>query len=99
LLREAFAGIRERHLRVNPRHAITHKTLRHQEDPPDESYEAAWREALGILERAGPDAGFILVTAHENEEGNLDTFLALSGGRDRIPEDTLIATLALWLDR
>lgn len=65
---------------------------------PDEAKEIAWRDARDILENAGPQAGFVLLTVHSlDEEDKYETRFATSSGYDRITGDILTSLLWDWL--
>lgn len=78
------------------------RILRHQDEPPQESYEAVWRDALKILEDAGHRAGFLLLTARtvEDEDGklNYEARCAISTGLDAILVDELVYLLTRNLE-
>lgn len=69
--------------------------IRRQDDPPAESYEAVWRDALAILETAGPKAGFLLLTACDDGQGCYEARCAVSTGTDAI----LVPELVYLLNR
>lgn len=79
--------------------AVVTNILRNQNNPPDEAYEAAWRDALKMLEDAGPKPGFLLLIADRDplDENYVDTKFALSTGRDRVGATDMVLLIADWL--
>lgn len=74
------------------------KITRHMEGHhiPDEQYEVMWREAMELLESAGPRAGFVLLTVMDEGE-NFSMRFAMSSGGDRIPQGVLSDLCEKWL--
>jgi hypothetical protein len=70
---------------------------RHQINPPDEAFEATWRDAQAILETAGPESGFVLLVARDLGD-NYGTRFALSTGRDKIPRAALQQLVNNWFN-
>lgn len=66
-------------------------------DPPDEAFEATWRDTLKLLEEEGPSAGFVLITARDNGLDHYNSRFAISPGRDRIQVGVLVQLLYKWL--
>ena len=71
---------------------------RHQLDPPQESYEAAWRDALQILKDAGPRNAFVLLTASDDGGDVYLTKFAISTGLERIPPAVLYKLVEGWFN-
>jgi hypothetical protein len=71
---------------------------RHQINPPDEAFEATWRDAQSILASAGPDSGFVLLVARDGGDEYLTRF-ALSTGRDSIPRAALQQLVNNWFNQ
>ena len=74
---------------------VTH--LRSMDNPPEEMYEATLRDAIKILEDAGPSAAFMLVLVKEDKEADkYETVSAISTGTNHIPTGVILRFVAEW---
>lgn len=72
------------------------RVLRSMDNPPQEVYESTLREAIQILQDAGPRAGFVLMVVTE-EGSEYKTAFGLSSGSDHIPFEVLVDLTAEWI--
>ena len=78
--------------------ALDKNIVRYLEDPPEEQFEATWRDALSILESAGQEAGFVLLVARD-KGGTYETAFVVSSGRDRISAKALFSIVQSWIEK
>lgn len=74
------------------------RIVRYVEDPPEELFEATWRDAMALLESATPQSAFVLMIAQDNGS-QYHTAFAVSSGKDRISASVLATLLKDWLER
>lgn len=70
---------------------------RRMEKPPDEAYETLWRDAIRLLEAAGPEKGFLLLIVNTAEPG-YETAFAFSSGTQKIEPDIIEDIAVMWID-
>jgi hypothetical protein len=63
------------------------------DNPPGEAYETSYRRAKDLLDAAGASSAILLLTIHEDEDGNLESAVVLSSGYQRIPTIVIMEIL------